>query len=312
MPPSSPDNSTAMLAHLISRGKVTFFLGAGVNTGGEGSNPSTGIPSSAELAEKLRRDLGDPHSAAPDLMGVSHQVAIKWGWQHLYDELHNFFAQVSEPASTHRFMAELPSFLRERGAPAPMVITTNYDDMLERALTDVGELFDVLRYEARPDNRNIGAMIHHDPDGEEQWIGEPNTFIDLPAQERELVVKIHGSFVRSDADRDGYVISEDDYIDYMTRAPMESVLPVNVINRLKNTHVLFLGYGLRDWNLRGLIRKLWGSKSQPARTRWAVQRSPSDLDARYWLRYGVDIIDTDIDRFIQSLSDAVHADEASE
>ncbi len=307
MPAPISESTTSMVAQLVEAGKITFFLGAGVNMGSGRAGPRP--PSSQELAAQLNRAVSSGDDDSRDLLRISHQVAVTWGWQHLYDELHGFFEEVHEPGPVHRFLANLPARLRGQGLPPPLVITTNYDDMLEQALADSGEPFDLLRYEARPDHEHLGAMMHQDPSGDETWVLEPNTFVDLPDHQRALVVKIHGSFVRENPQQDAYVISEDDYIDYMTRAPMDAVLPVNVVNRLKDTHVLFLGYALRDWNLRGLIRKLWGPESQPTRTRWSVQLRPSDLDRTYWLRYGVNIIDADVDAFVDSLGSAMEGPE---
>ena len=50
-------------------------------------------------------------------------------------------------------------------------------------------------------------------------------------------------------DRDSYVITEDHYIDYMLNTEVTALLPIPLPEKLKRSHYLFLGYGLKDWNL---------------------------------------------------------------
>ena len=69
----------------------------------------------------------------------------------LYEKLREVFDADYPPSSLHRLLARLPALLRESGAEEQLlVLTTNYDDLVERAFEDAGERFDVVSYEAKP------------------------------------------------------------------------------------------------------------------------------------------------------------------
>ena len=62
----------------------------------------------------------------------------------LHDQLHDVFDADYAIGPLHKFLATLPARLRLAGRPrvCPLVLTTNYDDALERAFGDAGEPFD--------------------------------------------------------------------------------------------------------------------------------------------------------------------------
>ena len=60
-----------------------------------------------------------------------------------------------------------------------------------------------------------------------------------------MTLKVHGAVDRG-PQRDGFVITEDHYIDYLTRTEISRV-PVMLAQTLKWTHFLFLGYSMRGW-----------------------------------------------------------------
>ena len=86
-----------------------------------------------------------------------------------------------------------------------------------------------------------------------------------------MIVKIHGAVDRSGAEDDSYVITEDHYIDYLTRSDIASLLPVAVAAQAASvSHFLFLGYGMRDWNLRVILHRIWGAQTRNYAS-WAIQ-----------------------------------------
>ncbi len=72
---------------------------------------------------------------------------------------------------------------------------------------------------------------------------------------------------------------------------------------------LFLGYSLRDWNLRVILKNLRRQlTSATGRVleddtipSWAIQRQPSALEQRLWGRRRVEIFDLDLDEFVEQL-----------
>ena len=78
-------------------------------------------------------------------------------------------------------------------------------------------------------------------------------------------MKVHGAVERhghADAWEDNYVITEDDYIGYLSDSPIGQVVPTTCSTKLRYSHFLFLGYAMRDWNLRVFLQRIW---RRPAR-----------------------------------------------
>jgi hypothetical protein len=60
--------------------------------------------------------------------------------------------------------------------------------------------------------------------------------------------------------------------------------------KMKTSHFLFLGYSMRDWNMRVILKRLWGGEAL-SRTSWAVQLEPSgdgvpEVEKKLWSRRG--------------------------
>ena len=96
------------------------------------------------------------------------------------------------------------------------------------------------------------------------------------------------------------MITEDHYIDYLTRTELSGLLPVTLAAKLRRSHFLFLGYGLADWNLRVILHRVWGQQRLRYRS-WAVQRGPTEIDRRFWEARDVDIFDVDLEEYVGEL-----------
>lgn len=116
-----------------------------------------------------------------------------------------------------------------------------------------------------------------------------------------MVLKIHGAVHRGqEAERDSYVITEDHYIDYLTRTDLSNLVPVTLAAKLKKSHFLFLGYSLRDWNLRVILHRIWGEQKLSYKS-WAIQLKPQLLDQKFWGKREVDILGVDVGEYIVGL-----------
>jgi hypothetical protein len=152
------------------------------------------------------------------------------------------------PTELHRLLAEVPEMLRRRQTPALLVLTTNYDDALERALDDRDEEYGVLWYEAKRGSA-CGHFIHRGPEGTVA-IDRPNEYAGLGMAERTVILELHGAIDRTNPRGDSYVITEDNCIQYLSRSDIADQIPITVRERMGDSHFLSLGYSLRDWNLR--------------------------------------------------------------
>ena len=234
----------------FAAGRVIPFLGAGANLCGRPAGarwqPGQFLPSGRELALHLAENFGYVSEDKNDLVRVSQYVSVMSGMGPLYEELHGLFNTDYPPTSIHRTFARLPALLHAKGYPKGhpersvpgyqlLVVTTNYDDLMERAFREAGQPFDLLSYEAEGDGR--GKFWHLPPDGAVRLVEKPNEYATCPWRPGPVIVKIHGAVDRAaselDEARDSFVITEDQYIDYLTRTDIASLLPVRVVAELK-------------------------------------------------------------------------------
>ena len=135
-----------VIARLFKEGAIVPFLGAGVNFGTR--NPpdaqwnertTTFLPSGAELSRFLAEDSGFPSQEKHDLDDLAKVAAFyveATERKSLTDQLHRFFDQDFAPCDIHKYLAEIPTPL--------LIVTTNYDDLTERAFATAGREYDLV------------------------------------------------------------------------------------------------------------------------------------------------------------------------
>jgi SIR2-like domain len=275
------DRHYARVAELLVDGAIVPFLGAGANLCDRPDEASWELgrfaPSGGELAATLAANSRYPDRDL-DLLRVSQYVDAVLGEGRLYRYLHDVFDSNYPPTSLHRFFARVPALLREKQRPQLLVLTTNYDDLVERALADAREPYDVVWYEAKRGTLQ-GRFLHRPPEGEVVPIERPNEYTDLAPEERTVILKLHGAVDRSNVRGDSYVITEDSYIDYLVGGDVGAQIPFTLLERMADSHFLFLGYSMHDWNLRVILNRIWGAQQLDLKS-WAVRRAPDDAGAR--------------------------------
>ena len=252
-----------------------------------------------ELAARLADRFAYPGDGA-ELTRVSQYVAVMRGPGPLWDELHALLDAGGQPTAVHRFFASLPPRLRERGAPHQLIVTTSYDLALEHALLDAGEEFDVVSYIAS--GRHRGRFCHLGPDGVATPIEVPNTYAtELSLERRTIILKLHGRFDPSpERIWESFVVTEDDYIEYLAQSDVSSSVPVGIAAKLKRSHFLFLGYTMADWNLRVVLRRLWGDNPLNYRS-WAVQPGAMPLEREFWRHLDVETLEMPLEEYVELL-----------
>jgi hypothetical protein len=296
----------------MADGRVVPLLGAGVNLCGR--PPDTGwrqgesLPTGAELAAYLADRFDYPPGQASELVRVSEYVYVMTGSGPLYESLHAVFDADYAVSPVHRFLAGLPNKLARVGEDrrCQLIVTTNYDDALERAFRDAGEPFDLISYMAEGEQR--GKFVHWTPEGEPTLIERPNEYRELWPERRTVILKMHGAVDRvgPDGQWDSYVITEDHYIDYLTNTDIANLVPVTLAAKLRRSHFLFLGYSMRDWNLRVILHRIWGEQKLKYKS-WAVQLAPDEIDREFWELRGVDILDVPLEAYVDALEEALAA-----
>jgi SIR2-like domain len=304
----------------LTNGRLVPFLGAGANLCDRppGSPWSAGqldhLPSGSELAgylaEKFKVEEKFKAEEKKNLALVAQHVELLNGATDLYDELRELFDANYAIPSLHRLLASLPAARRSRGLPKTsdvnrrrlLYVTTNYDDLLERALQEAGEEFHIFVYEANGDH--MGTFLHQDTAGNVTRVERPNEYPNIQADEHPVILKFHGAVDRKHADQDSFVITENHYIEYLTRTDAGTLIPTPLPAMLQNSHLLFLGYGLRDWNLRVILHRLWKKRKLTCPS-WAIQRDSEPLDRAFWKERGVELIQLELGEYVKLLGDGV-------
>ena len=251
------------------------------------------------LAEQLADRWEYPEDDR-ELTRVAQFVALTKGAGPLYEELYALLQAGASPTPVHRFFAAMPAFLRASGRPHQLLVTTNYDLALEHALLDAGEEFDVVSYVAA--GRDRGRFCHRDPTGETHVIELPNTYAtELSLERRTVVLKLHGGLESTpDRDQSSFVVTEDDYIGYLARGDIGSAIPVALAAKLRRSHFLFLGYGMREWSLRLVLDRICGGEPITYRS-WAVLPAARPLERQFWRARDVDLLEQPLDVYVEAL-----------
>src|SRR5262249_2567138 len=150
--------------------------------------------------------------------------------------------------------------------PFQLIVTTNYDQLLERALRDSGR-----------DPWVIVQPIEGFKSTDRRKLDEK-----LAEFEGDVVYKIHGSFSAapgSPASSPAHwiVITEEDYIKFLlTITRVKEGIPEQIVTKLKLSSLLFLGYSLEDWDFRTLYKGMIETLKERDRwTSFAIQRNPT-------------------------------------
>lgn len=301
----------ALIADAMLRGRVVPLLGAGVSNFGRAHgvrwSPHTAdvLPDGHELALYLADAYHYDEADRGDLVRVSQYVELKVGAGPLYELLHDVFDVDCSPSALHHLLAGIPSMIR-RSTPDPrypVFLTTNYDDLLERAFISAGEEFELVTYLAESEQR---GRFSHQPWGTDRHtvIHLPNEYDGFSLDRRSVILKIHGSIDRADASRDSYVATENDSLEILGYTDISGFLPAPLAPALQRNHFLFLGYRLRDWTLRVILRRIWG-REKPRYASWSVQRHAAELDRLFWTDRGVRVVDRSLDEFGSVLAETL-------
>jgi hypothetical protein len=270
------------------------------------------LPDTCELARHLARRF-QTGSETDDLAQVAEHVSLTEGRVDLCQTLRELlFKSGGAPTSVHSSVARVPARIRELGREAyQLVISTNYDTALERAFDELHEPYDLVVFVMV--GRYSGRFVHvpwWDPEGRgTRPITVPNEYVDLPIDEdgrleRTVIAKLHGGAAELGPGwpplRDNFVVTEDDYIGYLTQSPVESLIPLQILNKIRDSHFLFLGYRMRDWSVRVFLQRIWGEHPLEARS-WVVDPRLDLVERQLWDHFGVKVIEAPVTEFLNQV-----------
>jgi hypothetical protein len=298
-----------MILEAIHRRRCVPFLGAGVNVS---TSDYQGLPLGGEVALRLLEellgtevpDIEELVQVKPGPLGVNYKDLVRLGLQ----DLARVALHVQFTGDQDHLMSRLQEILPDEackpsrllhtlaGLPLLLVVTTNYDRLMERALEDTGQ--------PRP-------LVVVQPTGGFSPKNHRSLQAELASHDGLVLYKIHGTFVdqatlaKLGGRPPPVIISEEDYIQFLTVAPVKNSGVPNLISaKMVDSVLLFLGYGLEDWDFRTIYKVLIEKLPPHERRRsFAIQRNPSEFWARYWASKNVTIYDLDLYDFAAELEE---------
>jgi hypothetical protein len=279
-------DALGVIADAVRLQRCILFLGAGVHAPPpEGSlfvyppelRPPIGSALSQKLASACNLEDRFPREDPSNLQRVALFYEISRSRHQLVDAVTDAVQTGKRPSSMLRALAELDF---------PLVITTNYDQLLENALVGAGKQPRVAMY-----TPNL----------------EPTTDHRDPTPQSPIVFKIHGDIARPTT----IVITDEDYIQFVLRMsnkdPYDPV-PLTLKYYLTGWTTLFVGYSLLDYNLRLLFKTLrWKIDSASVPEMYSVDYHPDPLIFDVWhnQRRYVKFIAQDVWAFVPALYELV-------
>jgi hypothetical protein len=226
---------------------------------------------------------------------VAQYISDRYGRDDLHAEIRKLLINTSfQTRETHELFANWTSLKSHTGQrlPPPLVITTNYDDLLEWRLSEAAVPHHVFSYQAEGPDR--GRFYHQAPDGVLRVIERPQKLREL--SEAMVVVKLNGGLDCTGRIRESYATTRLDYWDLAAR--MAEVLPMAIQHRVRAQPLLFLGHGLVSPDIESLVR--FAHRDHPGPRSWAVVQHKTK-DIQYWRQCGVEILDYDVNLYVAML-----------
>jgi hypothetical protein len=299
----------SVIAKALNAGRVVPIIGAGISQSGRSTdahwNPQAPefLPSGVELSHFLADDTGFPSEEERDQLA---EVASYYEAFQTRATLRERLRQVLGPdALTGVAMPSFYRFLAEVCKPL-LIITANYDTQLERAFHAAQKPYDLVVYGA--DRKDLANAVLWWPAG----AAEPETpapnelYIDL--ETTTVIFKMHGSILPETDEWDSFVITETDYVDFLSRVASQSAIPALFSTHCHDRSLLFLGYDLREWSFRTILGSLSRFFARRAAAfgeeellSWAINKYFSELEIKFWQKRGIYPYEVSIDEFVEKL-----------
>jgi hypothetical protein len=302
------------VAAWMKEGAIVPFLGAGASRSGVDS--ADRLPSGQDLSAELIGRMGPAYvGQLDDRLAKVAQIFERsvFDRRALHEYLHQRLTERPNGAafpSVARLLATLPETRRPL-----IIVTTNYDNEVERTFRDGGRPLFVVSQHLRSSDRGVTQVSVERPNGAlRQEFANDFLHTDTAVYPAGSVFlyKMHGS-AHWDLEDDHFdvIITEDDYADLLAQcggATSTYVPPASLAVAFKRSRFLFLGYSLEDWTLRVLMRLLESRNalSSSGRLRhFAVQLGPTPIEEALWNQRNVTVYDGDLEEFCERLSAAM-------
>lgn len=215
----------------------------------------------AKLSELLASCCGFTEEFPDESIYNLQRVALYYdqtevlGRNDLVDALRRYLSIGKKPSPILHMLAKMPFSI---------IVTTNYDSLIEKALQKHDKypiigIYDPAKDYLKPTKDYAGDTRDPRPD-------------------QPFLFKMHGDFTKPDS----IVITEEDYITFLMRMTESSdkfhPIPQTIRHRISTWSTLFIGYSLRDYNLRLLFNALrWKLDESFFRDAYSVDIRPDKL-----------------------------------
>jgi len=245
------------LRERIAAGECVLFIG-----------PNTSVlPSRAELAQRLIDYRGKNSPNGLSFPWAAHCHELTYGRESLLSFIEENIGRVEEPPACYRTIAELPFQL---------ILTTNYDTLLERVLDEEGVAYQT-------------ALGVYD--------------LKYGKQDELRVVKPYGCIT----ERGSLVITDKDQFTLFDRWPeMLDVLEAVFFDKV----VLFIGYDLTNPEFRRMYRDIASRLHETGQSAYVAQRGISDPVVHYWATRGLIVVEEDAAELLSRAVECVRVGEA--
>jgi SIR2-like domain len=310
--PKSPDElsqednqAISRIAENIRNGDCVLFLGAGVNACSTtyddcykpDERPPTGSQLTDILKEEIRQKYG--HEFKDENNKEENNLTLSRVAQY-YEILGGDRFPLARTLKTHIYEGKTPSPLLYDLAEMPfeLIITTNYDQLFENALTKtVINNGNGIAYKAP----HIG--IYHS----DRFKKTDNVEISKISKNTPFLYKIHGDIL---VDNQSFVITDEDYIQFILRMSDKddyNPIPHVFADALSRKSILFIGYRIMDYNLRLLFKTIrWGKDPNSMPLNYSIDPSPDKLiKPMFATNYKTNFIVLDSWKIIPALYEAV-------
>lgn len=273
-------------------------------------------PSARELAAALAASSGYAGSWPFSLLAVSSYHEFVFQRAGHFSALQQLFAAKQAPLPTHELIAEAARHHLRNSKRDYLVITTNYDRLIEIAFDKAGVHYCVLTVDRNDRivdvcfSSKVREWLDYGEseyrDFEEEHRSRYPQFFNLSNRPKPLAVlyKIHGCLQPAQSGRDSIVLSDEDYITFLRRQGEggEGIMPAAVKPLIQNKGFLFLGYSFSDWNIRGLYKMIVGQRA-PGRALqdYTVVSSLSPYESAYFSQQSIHILVADLVDFVSSV-----------
>lgn len=192
--------SLVNIKNFYNNEQLSLFVGAGISI-------ESKLPNWNDLINELKKELNTKEN---DFLKVAQLYFLQFGKNIYYKKLLEKFE-----LSTKKPNELIDNIVRMR---CKNIVTTNWDDLLEKSISNYGMFYDVVKNS--DDFSNLGINTN-------------------------LLIKMHGDLL----DRN-IVFKEDDYLSYSDNFSLIELFVKSIFIR---SVVLFVGYSVSDFNVKQLI-----------------------------------------------------------